>query len=42
MIPVPDQHSLEIDVVDINWSGHMDYDYTPTALLHRVIQYMAI
>ena len=36
--PVPDQNVLDIDALNINWSGLIAYAYPPTALLHRVIQ----
>ena len=36
--PVPDQKALDIDALNINWSGLTAYAYPPTALLHRVIQ----
>ena len=36
--PVPDQHAWDIDALNINWSGLTAYAYTPTALLHMVIQ----
>ena len=38
--PLPDQHSWDIDALNINWSGLNAYAYPPTALLHRVIQKM--
>ena len=34
----PDQHALDIDTLNINWSGLTAYAYPPMALLHRVIQ----
>ena len=36
--PVPDQHALDIDALNINWLGLTAYAYPPTALIHRVIQ----
>ena len=38
MSPVPDPNAWDIDALNINWSGLTAYAYTPTALLHRVIQ----
>ena len=42
VFPVPDQNAWDIDALNINWSGLTAYAYRPTALLHRVIQKMAI
>ena len=36
--PVPDPNALDIDALNINWTGLTAYAYPPTALLHRVIQ----
>ena len=35
---VPDQHTWDIDALNINWSGVTAYAYPSTALLYRVIQ----
>ena len=35
---VPDQHTWDIDALNIIWSGLTVYAYPPTALLYRVIQ----
>ena len=36
--PFSDQHALDIDALNINWSSLTAYAYPPTALLHRVSQ----
>ena len=36
--PVPEQNALDINALNINWSGLTAYAYSPTALLLRVIQ----
>ena len=36
--PVPDPKAWDIDALNLNWMGLTAYAYTPTALLHRVIQ----
>ena len=36
--PVPDPNALDIDALNINWSGLTAYAYPPMALLQRVIQ----
>ena len=38
--PVPDQNALDIDALNINWSGLVAYAYPPMVLLHRVSQEM--
>ena len=34
----PDPNAWDIDALNINWTGLTAYAYSPTALLHRVIQ----
>ena len=36
--PIPDPKALDIDALNINWTGLTAYAYPPTALLHKVIQ----
>ena len=36
--PFSDQHALDIDALNINWSSLTAYAYPPTALLYRVSQ----
>ena len=42
MSPIPDPRAWDIDALNINWTGLTAYAYPPTALLHRVIQKMAL
>ena len=36
--PVPDPNAWDIDALNLNWTGLTAYAYSPTALLHRMIQ----
>ena len=36
--PVANQHTWDIDALNINWSGLTAYAFPPMAFIHRVIQ----
>ena len=36
--PVPNPNAWDIDALNLNWTGLTAYAYSPTTLLHRVIQ----
>ena len=38
MSPIPDPNAWDIDALNINWMGLTVYAFSPTALIHRVIQ----
>ena len=40
--PVPDPNTWDVDPLNINWTGLTAYAYPPRALLHRMIQKIAL